>query len=302
MQHQGLVALAALLSAAVLAPGANAAPLTRERAQTAPVDAIVREAMGAVAPRFVEISRPTYSGMIAPGKTVSGLRMATAPRGAGSPGLCEADTVWIDFDQRRAPIVSQKVYKVVGPLAPLPDVWNDAYGASLERRCAAAGPVITPQDGDMDGVSFFAMLNAPSPQDKAWLAVRALEKAQEAARRGALDVSCERRSQPLSTPPTDRFEDRMEVEGRAGCAAPVKTLAGLDLGRLNLIDITPCPPDGGKAPAENLCLSANFQRAGTDGQRAVWIVNLRARHSETGDFDVETVSAVTLTDQVWIYD
>ncbi|MFT4251055.1 MAG: hypothetical protein QM608_01040, partial [Caulobacter sp.] len=111
-----------------------------------------------------------------------------------------------------------------------------------------------------------------------------------------------RSAQPLSSPPTDRFEDRMEAEGRAGCATPAKTLAGLDLGRLNFIDITPCPPDAGKAPADNLCLSANFQRAGIEGQRAVWVVSLRARHRETSNFDVETVSAVTLTDQVWIYD
>ncbi|MFT4254764.1 MAG: hypothetical protein QM608_20050, partial [Caulobacter sp.] len=195
MQHQGLVALAVLLSTAFPAPGANAAPLTRERAQTAPVDAIAKEALAAVAPRFVEVSRPTYSGMIAPGKTVSSLHMATAPRATGSPGLCEADTVWIDFGERGPPIVSRKAYKVVGPLAPLPDVWNDAYGASLKSKCAAAGPVISPKDGDMDGVVFFTMLNAPPANDKAWLAVRALEKAQEHARRGELDVSCRRSAQ-----------------------------------------------------------------------------------------------------------
>jgi hypothetical protein len=297
MTHQGFVALAALVSVAFLAPGADAAPLKRERAQTAPVDVLTREALTAVMPRFVEVSRPTYSGMIAPGKTVSSLWMATAPRAAGSPGLCEADTVLVDFRSDKAPLSSSTAYKVAGKLAPLPDLWNDAYEAGLKRKCANAGPVIPPEDGDLNQVAFFHVRGDAHDQ-KAWLSARALELAIERAGRGELEVTCGREppKRPQDLAPGS-FDERMETEGRQGCASPQAALAKLDLSRLAGIDIVPCP-----SLAENLCISAEFLREASGGSRALWIVNLQASYPEIGARDIKTIGAVTLADQVWIYD
>lgn len=297
MQHQGLVALAALLSVAFVAPGADAEPLTRQRAQTAPIDAIAKEALAAVAPRFVEVSRPTYSGMIASGKDLQGLRMATAPRGAGSPGLCEADVIWVNLGKNQAPIASSTAYKVVDKLAPLPDIWNDAYEARLERTCAAAGPVIPPEDGDMNRTTFFRV-QGETPHAGAWMAARALELAIERAQRGQLDVICTREAATRVRPGSaESFDGRMEAEGRQGCAAPVAVLAGLDLSRLAAMDIVQC-----HSPTENLCLSAEFLREATTSERAIWIVNLRARHREIGQPEIEAITSAELADQVWIYD
>jgi hypothetical protein len=62
----------------------------------------------------------------------------TRPRSAGNPGLCETDVVAIvSPSTERSGLDSYRRYAVAGSLAPLPGLWNQAYGRRLEAVCAS---------------------------------------------------------------------------------------------------------------------------------------------------------------------
>lgn len=278
---------AALLIILALPLTVSAAPiqvLNRESALTASVERLAVEALAQTAPKLVEVTRPTFSGMFGPGRELYGLRFASAPRSAGNPGLCEATTVWIRTsedspDYPTAPIETNTAYKVVGATKPLPDMWNDEYGAWLADRCESAGRVIETESGDFGQTTFFALSDGGA--NEAWFGANALEQVIAEAKRGRGTVACESLDDP------------------ADCARPQSTLAGLDLGRLKSMEVGPCE----RRPALT-CVSADFLRSARSNTQSLWTVKVEAREVVGRDQNrhVEDVNTISLTAGTAIYD
>ena len=168
-------ALAGTLAVSVAQAASEPTPISRAMALGASVEDLARNALLTAAPRFVEVERPTFSGMFGPDEPVRGMRFATAAESAGNPGLCKATIAFISLDQSLSPIQTNAVFKVVSELKPLPDMWNEPYGAELSRKCAAAGRVLPTGSAAFGEVTFFS-LRAGAESD-VWLAARALELA-----------------------------------------------------------------------------------------------------------------------------
>lgn len=288
-----------LLAAGVAQAAPEQAVIDRARAMQAPVSDLAQEIMATAASRFVEVERPTFSGMAGPNAPLRGLRFATAPRRAGWPGLCNATTVWISVDPSSEPMETATVYKVVGDLTPLKDMWNAAYEAKLDSLCAAAGRVIPAESGDFSQVAFFGI--AKGGDDHVWMAALALQRAVAGVKSG-LPVTCvpepgvdEAIVREAAADDPEMVEDR---QNREGCAKAAATLAGLQLGRLFQLDTAPCPG----AKADIYCLSASFLRFAYGNHQAFWRVELRYREDWRDDRSVDTIEAVTLKPSFAIYD
>lgn len=271
--------------------------LDHDVALTAEVGTLARDALAAIASRFVEVERPTFSGLRGHGAPLGGLRFATAAESAGWPGLCKATVVWIDLTSPHAPIHTSTVYKVVGDLAPLSDMWNEAYGELLQRKCAQAGRVIPTESADLGQAVFFS--HEERDQGHIWGASRAL---QIAISRGAAGtgVSCvDSRDRPAeidgAVAPDAWLEgldpDDPEVvehhQNLAGCAQPAATVAGLSLDRIVSIAIEACPGAG----SELHCVEAEFLRYAVHNRRVSWVVTLQYR--DGADFHLDDIADVT---------
>lgn len=306
-----------LLPAAVLiaAPAAasirppDPATLTREAALTADVGTLAHDALAVIAARFVEVERPTFSGFQGPDAPLGGLRFATAAESAGWPGLCKATVVWVDLVDPHSPAQTSTVYSVVDDLAPLPDMWNDAYGAALQRKCAQAGRVIPTESGDLGQAVFFSL--EEGDRDFIWGASRALQLAISSAATGT-GVLCVEDPDDLAeidgSGPPDRWLEELgpddpEVvenhQNRTACDQPAATVAGLSLDRIISIDIAPCPGAG----QDQHCVEAEFLRYAVQNRRVGWLVTLQYR--DGADFhgdDIADVFDIRLTPSWAIYD
>lgn len=266
---------------------------------SAPVEELARSALATTASQFVEVQRPNFIGMGGPDAPLRSLRFATAPEMAGYPGLCKATTVWVDVASGYPPMGTSTVYKVVGDLAPLPDMWNEAYRAELRRKCAAAGRVIPSESADFGQVAFFEI--SKGGEDQVWTASRALQLAIAGAKVGA-PITCI--SEPgidaealreMAADDPEAVEDR---ENREGCVRASTTFASLSLGRILRMEIAPCP----EVKANVYCLSASFLRYAYNNHQALWFVELRYEEGKGDNHDVTSVSAVTLKPSFAIYD
>lgn len=127
-------------------------PLTFQDARTLPADELARRALTQFADQLVEVDRPNGGGFI--GDQLVWIGFAGRPRGAGDPGVCEVDYVTVGFtavspgdmpprgSRATNPAQADSLtvvtrFKTVGDISPLPDTWNDAYGAKLDAACAA---------------------------------------------------------------------------------------------------------------------------------------------------------------------
>ncbi|NEX94048.1 hypothetical protein [Caulobacter sp. 17J65-9] len=196
-----LVTSIAVPAAAAPQSGGGVPPLTFSDAERQNPERLAERVLGQFADQFVEVSRP--SGGAFTGELLTNLTFFSRPRSAGNPGMCEATVLGVSFEsadprtgwpntnaeKRRHPMWADEVYvttrfKFVGPIDPLPDIWNDAYEAKLEKTCAGlktAQDCIHAPDG---GVAISAARNfmtaqaalaaAPGPgfavscQDRLW--------------------------------------------------------------------------------------------------------------------------------------
>ncbi|MFN3668873.1 MAG: hypothetical protein ACK4VY_06155 [Brevundimonas sp.] len=281
-------AVASLLVVTVAAGSPTAGPNVgfpdRATAMTASTESLAQHALRSIAHRLVEVQRPTHSGPAGPEAPLTGLRFATDAVSAGWPG----STLWIGPEGPDSPIQSQTVYKIVGDLAPLPDMWNDAYGAKLDRLCAASGRVIPTGSADFDQAVFFS-LSDPT-QIQLWPSARALQLAIADAAAGGV-VRCQQ--EPAWASSEFEMLDPAEPEAiearanREGCGRAGRTVAGLDLGRLQSIDVAPCQ----RATAGLYCLEAVFLRYAYFNHQVLWRVTLR--YQEPADIHRDDVSAVS---------
>ena len=218
---------------------------------------------------------------------------------AGYPGLCKATTVWIAIGPSDTPIETATRYKVVGDLAPLPDMWNDAYEAALTQKCAGAGRVIPTDNSDFGQATFFEI--AQGGEDHVWSAARALQIAVAAAKSGST-VTCVPapgiEPQDLAEMAADDPEAVEDRQNHRSCEQASETLAGLSLSKLLRMEFTPCP-DGAK---KYRCLSALFLRYAYSNHQALWEVKLRYAEGEGDNRDVASVRDLSLQPSFSVYD
>ena len=276
---------------------------------TADVGTLARDALAAAASRFVEVERPDFSGIGGPDAPLRGLRFATAAESAGWPGLCKASVAWIDLVDPHAPIHASTVYKVVDDLASLPDMWNDAYGAALEQKCAQAGRVIPTKSSDLGQAVFFSLEEAD--RNYVWGASRALQIAISRAMTGT-EVTCVEEPDPIADMGGTMSRDTWlatadpadpEViehhQNSVACLQPAATVATLSLDRILSLDVEACPDAG----PDVHCVEAEFLRYSDANRRVGWTVNLRYR--DGADFhrdDVSDVADIRLTPSWTVYD
>lgn len=268
------------ITCALAACGPSAQPsaeIDRDTALKASPQDLARRGFAAVSDRFVEIERPVSLAPPGSPQPLLGLRMATAAESAGYPGLCKAATTWISLSTTESdPLSTRTVYKVVGDLSPLPDMWNDAYGKDLERRCAKAGRVLQSTTVAYGETPFFKL--DQGEDENVWYAVLALQRAVAAAKAGG-PVTCHAEPRIDEAIRRDMAKDDPELieddENQAGCAQPGKTLAGLSLDRMLDLTVVPCPDRLG-----TYCVSASFLRYAYDNRQALWMANLRYRLAE----------------------
>ena len=271
--------------------------LDRATAMTAPVEELARKVLSGMVDRFVEVERPGHVGLGGP--AVRGLRFATAARMAGYPGLCKATTVWIATGPSDPPIETAMRYKIVGDLAPLPDMWNATYEAALTKKCADAGRVLPTDNSDFGQATFFDVDR--SGENHVWSAARALQIAIAAAKAGST-VTCAPSAgidpQDLAEMAADDPEAVEDRQNREGCAKSGQTLGGLSLSRLLRIEFTPCPEEDGKSR----CLSALFLRYAYSNHQALWEVKARYTEGEGDNRPVASVKNLALQPSFSIYD
>ena len=227
---------------------------------------LARRVLGVTGARYREVRRPYLGGL--PGRVGFNLRFATAPRSAGFPGLCQADTIDLYFSppdsesssgggMRVHAVHTGALYRIVGDTAPLPGTgWNDEYGHTLDELCENAGPVFDDPNADGPQPHFFGVNRGEVSVVEAYFAARALELAVEGAASGALRrVACQ---EDLTTP----------EEGN--CANPRSTLTNLPLNLVYGVEIEPCAE-----AARSLCVSAGFLRSGQGPRNRVLRVSIR---------------------------
>lgn len=190
-------------------------------------------------------------------------------------------------------------YKIVGDLAPLPDMWNQAYEAALTEKCAEAGRVIPTDNSDFGQATFFEI--AQGGEDHVWGAARALQIAVAAAKAGS-KVTCVPSAgidpKTLAEMAADDPEVIEDNQNRKGCAQAGETLAGLSLSKLLRIEFTPCPdPD-----AKSRCFSALFLRYAYFNHQALWEVKVRFEDGEGDSDDVVSVRDLAMQPSFSIYD
>jgi hypothetical protein len=299
----GLLASVLAVSAAHAAPTPDETPgkaIDRAAALTAPVEDLARDALFNAAPRFVEVERPNFTGMMGPDAPLHALHFATAARSAGYPGLCKATTAWIDLRDGDPPMETETVYKVVGDLKPLPDMWNDAYGAELERKCAGAGRVLPTASADFGQARFFTI--DPGARDDVWLAVLTLQMAIADAKGGA-PVTCATPEDmtmdaatlnELAADDPDAVEQR---ENQRGCAEPGLVAGALKLDRLLSLDVAVCPGE-----TRVYCVGGNFLRWASNNHQAIWRLEAKAERRPGDTGDPTGASAMALVPTYAVYD
>lgn len=144
------IVAAAALSLATQAVSAEPRGLSLREAQTLPASTLRERVLGAVGILYSEIERPSRD--ITRGRSFV-IEFASTPRSAGYPGLCEADTIAVNFGPAAdSPATSiahvqsayrGKVYRIVGDTAPHAGGWSDSYGRMLAAQCATAGSVLS---------------------------------------------------------------------------------------------------------------------------------------------------------------
>ena len=106
---QLIVAAAFALLSAAPAAGQTEAPSQTD---------VVRSVLETLGPAFVESDPPPHAGMFTRSIPIPSMRLATQPRSARSPGLCEATIATIQLTEPKfgasRPIQTQTVFKVVG--------------------------------------------------------------------------------------------------------------------------------------------------------------------------------------------
>jgi len=275
------------------------APLARETVARMSDQELIRGSIEGLSGRFVEVERPTFTGLAGPDSPVHGVRLATPPRSAGYPGLCIATVASVGFSGGSTVLAARSAFRIVGDLKPLPDMWNDAYGEQLEALCKKAGRVLPTSNEAFDEVGFFAISNGS--EDYAWFGARALELAIAEARSGArvvcvatpgldTDVLAD-----LPADDPDAIEDR---ENRAACASPASVVSALTLDRLMLLDARPCP-DLGKG---RICAVGTFLRRAYFNRQVLWTVRVSFVEVNHENHDAGAVADITLTANFAVYD
>ena len=147
--------LALIIAAAALGlttPVSSAEPpgLSLREAQTLPEPLLAERVLGALGTLYSEIERPGPA--IRRGRAFV-IQFASTPRSAGYPGLCEADTITVNFgppadspSTAMAHVQSAyhgTTYRIVSDTAPPTGGWSDSYSRTLAAQCAAAGPALS---------------------------------------------------------------------------------------------------------------------------------------------------------------
>ena len=255
----------------------------REHALNAAVDQLAQEALAGVAPQLVEVERPTFVGMMDPRSIMSGLTFATKARSTGDPDLCKATRVWVQHQGGRGDelISTSTVYKVVGDLKPLPDMWNDAYSAELSAKCAHAGRVIPTRTSGFGEERFFEA--KIDEEVRVWFPARALELALERAHAHPDEVACE----------GGGLEDQQQ------CRAELRTPKTLTLNRLLAVKMEHCD----KSRAGCYVVTGTFLRSGFRNVQNAWVLSLRADIPDTNASDaVKGVAGLVVTPSIKIFD
>ncbi len=263
----------------------------RTHAINAPVEQLRREAFGGVADAFVEVERPDFAGIAGLGSPPNGLFFATKADSAGNPGLCNATVAWVSLkpQQGDSPLGTSKVYKVVGALRPLPDMWNDAYGARLSAKCRMAGRVIPSHSSDFGQVGFFSVTSDDA--NLAWFGARSFEIAKDEVSASRLQVSC-KLPEGIAEEEKDSTEPRpaRDQTSSRDCDNPRDVMRSLDLSRLMSIEIKPC-----EGAVDLSCVTGTFLRSADFNEQHVWEVRLTARWGKGNNRDVAEVASVALS-------
>jgi hypothetical protein len=243
--------------------------LTLQEALNLPAPVLSDRVLGAAGELYPELQRPYLGGV--PGGQGFTLEFATAPRSAGFPGLCEADTISVYFGSAEASsnnptahvrsLVTGKVYRIVGDTTPINGGWNDEYGRTLAARCTASGPVLSAGGAELRRF-FDGRYNSSNDfwAAHAYFGARALSKARGAAAAHTLSVTACRED-------TSHPEDHI-------CADPLTLLRNLPMELFLGFEIAGCARDHSK-----LCVEANFARD-RDSDGRVIAITIRTNLSE----------------------
>jgi hypothetical protein len=268
------VKLDSIIAAVVATFGSNAfasesSGLTLQEALNLPAPILSDRVLGAAGELYPEVQRPYFGGL--PGRQGFALEFATAPRSAGFPGLCEADTISVYFGPAEASsnaqtahvrsLLTGKVYRIVGDTTPIDGGWNDNYGRTLAARCAASGPVFSVRDTQLRRF-FDGRYNSSNDfwAAHAYFGARALTKARSAAAAHTLSVTACR-------------EDSLHRNDHI-CADPLTLLHNLPMELFLGFDIARCAPEDSK-----LCVEASFARD-RDSDGRVIAITIRTNLSE----------------------
>ena len=277
-------------------PQPSVQTLTREQALSLPPTDLARIALQSVARKYVEVARPTFSGMAGPNAALAGLEFATVPESAGNPGLCKATVLSVYFDpisdqkvyDRKTPVEAssvstETVFKVVGDTSPLPDDWNDKYDLFLRQKCAEAGRVLPAETANLGEVGFFHLKEGR--ENDSWLAARALQLAITNTFSADTKINCVD-SIPKRSPPKE-------------CKDTLALLRSLKLLDLTEVNFKPCPNQ-----LDRFCIDGEFLRSAFGNARLYWEVSIQAqvRDPEYSSHDITHVDAITIGEGGSIYD
>ncbi|HEY4029436.1 MAG TPA: hypothetical protein VGM25_03765 [Caulobacteraceae bacterium] len=248
----------------------------------APPVEYIRQLFAQASGQFVEVGGP--SSQYRPQRAMGGAAVATKAKQAGEPGLCVATVAEFRFAGTNLagadPLTAHRAFKIVGSLAPLPDLWSKQYEAELAGKCAQAGRVLSTGAAPFDQEMFF--VDATPHEVGAWFSARALEVALQQARDGALDLHC-------GSPSTK--DD--------GCREALSDKGTLRLQRLLKVEAKPC------AGSVSSCyhVTGEFLDTASQISGGNWIMDLDAMVTvpRRNERDVGAVTNVRLTKTAWIF-
>jgi hypothetical protein len=256
------IIVAAALTLATQAVSAEPRGLSLQDAQTLPASALRERVLGAVGALYTEIERP--SPTITRGRAFV-LEFASAPRSAGYPGLCEADTIIVNFgpsaDRPATSIANVQsayrgtVYRIVGDTAPQAGGWTDADSRMLTEQCSAAGPVLS-QPGRAQRFFRGHYYAGGFWSTHAYFGARVLAMASSSA-----------------SPPV-QCRDYIARPGDNVCDDPAALLRNPPMERFLGFRIDRCGPD-----ATDLCVTADFSRGSSPDSRSI-AIRMRTSLSE----------------------
>ena len=240
MKTNGALLLGAALACTPLLARDNAGPSFRE-AHTQTAEQLANRLLGASARLVSEVERPPDNP-----RYFDHLEFASAPRSSGFESLCEADTFWVGLRTRNGPegaeeerptyvesLSTAKAFRIIAEPAEIASK-GEVDWERLRRQCAEQSPVFG------DGRRFFTGMfkSRELKSVDAYFVARTVALAILAARDPSFLPGCLR--DPVS-PTNDP------------CADPRVTVARLDLSRVIVASIEPCPD----LPA-TLCVDASF--------------------------------------------